>query len=166
MFEWYWKQPGVPHVEEFVADIRKKSGGNVPTARTWFGYAAIWTCQLAAEKAKSLEPVKLAKAMQGLVLPPEVALMPNNPYYRIGDNQLMPTLFVGQSQPAPAGGDPEDLFKVTQLVKGDEAALAGRPDRLQDGVAVLTAETSGRRALAAPGILPGARGSQSSLVRG
>ena len=39
-FEWYWKQPGVPHVEEFVADIRKKSGGHVPTARTWFGYAA------------------------------------------------------------------------------------------------------------------------------
>ena len=25
VFEWYWKQPGVPHVEEFVADIRKKT---------------------------------------------------------------------------------------------------------------------------------------------
>jgi branched-chain amino acid transport system substrate-binding protein len=124
VFEWYWKQPGVPHVEEFVADIRKRSGGKVPTARTWFGYTAIWTCKLAAEKAKSLEAVKLAKAMQGLVLPPEVALMPNNPYYRVGDNQLMPTLFVGQSQPAPQGGDPEDLFKVSQLVKGDEAALS------------------------------------------
>jgi len=123
VFEWYWKQPGVPHVEQFVADIRKKSGGKVPTARTWFGYAAAWSCQLAAEKAKSLEPVKLAKAMQGLKLPPEVALMPNDPYYRVGDNQLMPTLFVGTSQPAPQGGDPEDLFKVTQLVKGDQAAL-------------------------------------------
>ena len=41
VFEWYWKQPGVPHVEEFVADIRKRSGGKVPTARTWFGFAAI-----------------------------------------------------------------------------------------------------------------------------
>jgi branched-chain amino acid transport system substrate-binding protein len=124
VFEWYWKQPGVPHVEQFVADIRKRSGGNVPTARNWFGYAAVNTCKLAAEKAKSLDAVKLAKAMQGLVLPPEVALMPNDPYYRIGDNQLMPTLFVGQSQPAPAGGDPEDLFKVNQLVKGDQAALS------------------------------------------
>ena len=124
VFEWYWKQPGVPHVEEFVADIRKHAGGNVPTARTWFGFAAIHTCKLAAEKAKSLEPIKMAKAMQGLVLPPEVALMPNNPYYRVGDNQLMPTLFVGQSQPAPKGGDPEDLFKVNQLVKGDQAALS------------------------------------------
>ena len=123
-FEWYWKQPGVPHVEQFVADIRKKSGGHVPTARTWFGYAAIWTYKVAAEKAKSIEAIKLAKAMQGLVLPPEVALMPNNPFYREGDNQLMPTLFVGHSQKAPAGGDKEDLFKVTQLVKGTDAALS------------------------------------------
>jgi branched-chain amino acid transport system substrate-binding protein len=124
VFEWYWNQPGVPHVAEFVADVRKHSGGKVPTARTWFGFAAIHTCKLAAEKAKSLEPIKMAKAMQGLVLPPEVALMPNNPYYREGDNQLMPTLFVGKSQPAPKGGDPEDLFKVNQLVKGDQAALS------------------------------------------
>ena len=124
VFEWYWKQPGVPHVEEFVADIRKRTNGNVPTARTWFGYTAIHTCKLAAEKAKSLDSVAMAKAMQGLELPPEVALMPNTPYYRKGDNQLMPTLFVGQSQPAPAGGDKEDLFKVSQLVKGDEAALS------------------------------------------
>src|SRR3984957_6856841 len=123
-FEWYWKQAGVPHVEEFVADIRKRTNGAVPTARTWFGYAAIHSCRLAAEKAKSLEPIKLAKAMQGLVLPPDVALMPNDPFYREGDNQLMPTLYVGNSQKAPADGDKEDLFKVTQLVKGTDAALA------------------------------------------
>jgi branched-chain amino acid transport system substrate-binding protein len=123
VFEWYWKQPGVPHVAEFVADIRKRSGGHVPTARTWFGFASIWSCALAAEKAKSLDAVKLAQAMQGLELPPEVALMPNKTVYRIGDNQLMPTLFVGHSQKAPAGGDPEDLFAVDSLVKGTDAAL-------------------------------------------
>ena len=123
VFEWYWKQPGVPHVAEFVADIRKRSGGKVPTARTWFGFASTWTCKLAADKAKSLEPIKLAKAMQGLILPPEIALMPNDPFYRVGDNQLMPTLFVGHSQKAPAGGDPEDLFLVTSEVKGVDVAL-------------------------------------------
>ena len=37
VFEWYWKQPNVPHVKEFVAAIRKKTGGKVPTARHWFG---------------------------------------------------------------------------------------------------------------------------------
>jgi len=123
VFEWYWKQPKVPHVAEFVADIRKRSGGKVPTARTWFGFASTWTCKLAADKAQSLEPLKLAKAMQGLVLPPQVALMPNDAFYRQGDNQLMPTLFVGHAQKAPAGGDPEDLFDVTTLVKGVDAAL-------------------------------------------
>ena len=123
VFEWYWNQPGVPHVDQFVADIRKASGGKVPTARTWFGYASVHTCKLAAEKAQSLETGKMAHALQGLELPPEVALMPNTAYYRAGDNQLMPTLFVGQSQQAPAGGDPADLFKVNQLMKGDEAAL-------------------------------------------
>lgn len=123
VFEWYWKQPGVPYVKEFVAEVRKRSGGKVPTARTWFGYASVHTCKLAAEKAKSLDPVKMAHAMHGLVLPPEVALMPNNPFFRDGDNQLMPTLFVGHSRPAPAGGDPEDLFEVTEEVKGVDAAL-------------------------------------------
>jgi len=92
VFEWYWKQPGVAHLDEFVAAIRKTSGGKVPTARTWFGFTSTWSCALAAEAAKSLEPVKMAKAMQGLKLPPEVALMPNDPFYREGDNQLMPTL--------------------------------------------------------------------------
>jgi branched-chain amino acid transport system substrate-binding protein len=114
----------VPHVAEFVADVRKKSGGKVPTARTWFGYAATWSCKLAADKANSLDPIKMAKAMQGLVLPPEIALMPNDPFYRVGDNQLMPTLFVGHSQKPPAGGDPEDLFAVVSEVKGVDAALS------------------------------------------
>src|SRR5271155_5766089 len=80
VFEWYWKQPNVPHVDDFVAEIRKVSNGHVPTARTWFGYAAIWTCALAAEQAKSLEAVKMARAMQGFKLPPEVALMPDGAF--------------------------------------------------------------------------------------
>jgi branched-chain amino acid transport system substrate-binding protein len=123
VFEWYWKQPGVAHVEDFVAAVRKRSGGHVPTARTWFGYASTWSCKLAADKAKSLESLALAKAMQGMVLPPEIALMPNDPFYRVGDNQLMPTLFVGHSQRAPAGGDPEDLFAISSEMKGADAAL-------------------------------------------
>jgi branched-chain amino acid transport system substrate-binding protein len=122
VFEWYWKQPGVAHVDEFVAAIRKKSDGKVPTARTWFGFASTWSCALAAAAAKSLEPVKMAKAMQGLKLPPEVALMPNDPFYREGDNQLMPTLFVGHAQ-SKGEQDAEDLFVVDQLVKGVDAAL-------------------------------------------
>jgi branched-chain amino acid transport system substrate-binding protein len=121
VFEWWWKQPGVPHVEEFVAGIRKKTG-KVPTARTWFGYAAAWTCALVANQEKTLDAVKLARALQDFALPPDVALMPGKAFYRAGQNQLMPTLFVGKAQKAPAGGDKQDLFNVTDLVDGSKAA--------------------------------------------
>jgi branched-chain amino acid transport system substrate-binding protein len=120
VFEWYWKQPNVPHVNDFVAEIRKVSGGHVPTARTWFGYAAIWTCALAAAQAKSLDAVKMAKAMQGFKLPPEVSLMPDGAFYRAAQNQLIPNLYVGNAQ--STGSDPEDLFNVTQIVKGADIA--------------------------------------------
>jgi branched-chain amino acid transport system substrate-binding protein len=121
VFEWYWKQPNVAHLDQFVADIRKASGGHVPTARTWFGYAGIWTCALAAEQAKSLDAVKMAKAMQGFKLPPEVSLMPDGAFYRAAQNQLIPDLYVGSAQ-STGGGDPEDLFKVSDVVKGADIA--------------------------------------------
>ena len=119
VFEWYWKQENVPHLAEFVAAIRKKTG-KVPTARTWQGFASLWSCALAARAARSLDGVKVAKAMEGLKLPPEIGLMPEQPFYRPGDHQLMPTLYVGQAQ--ATGSDPEDLFKVTRLLKGPEIA--------------------------------------------
>ena len=122
VFEWYWKQPKVPHVKEFVADIRKRTGGKVPTARHWFGYVAVWTCAHAANDTKSLEATKMARFLENWKLPPEVALMPNEPFYRKGDNQLMPTLYVGHAQ-AHGTDDPEDLFVVDQEVKGVNAAL-------------------------------------------
>lgn len=121
VFEWYWKQPNVPHVADFVAAVRKKTGGHVPTARTWFGYASAWTCALGAQNANSLEAVKIAKALQGFQLPPEIALMPKDTVYREGDNQLMPTLYVGHAQ-ANGKDDPEDLFVVDMEVDGNKAA--------------------------------------------
>ena len=119
VFEWYWNQPNVPHVKEFVDAIMKKTG-RVPTARTWFGFAATWSCALAANNAKSLEAVKMAKALSGMKLPPEVSLMPDGAFFRVGQNQLIPDLFVGHAQ--AQGSAPDDLFKVTEVVKGIDAA--------------------------------------------
>ena len=119
VFEWYWKQPDVPHVADFVAAIKKKTG-KVPTARHWFGYVATWTCALVANEQKTLDAVKLAKALEGFKLPPEVALMPNAPFYRAGDHQLMPSLYVGHA--IEKGDEPDDLFKVDEIVKGADVA--------------------------------------------
>ena len=119
MFEWYWKQPGVPHVEQFVADIRKRSNGKVPTARTWFGFTSVQTYALAANHEKTLDAVKLAKALGNFELPAEVKLQPNKCYYRAGDHQLMTSSFVGEALGKPAG-DAEDLFRVDHVLAGDK----------------------------------------------
>jgi branched-chain amino acid transport system substrate-binding protein len=121
VFEWYWNQPNVPHVKEFVAEIRKRSGGNVPTARTWFGYASVWSCYHAATMAKAVDAKKMAKAMQGYKLPPDVSLMPDGAFYRAGQNQLIPDLYVGHAQ-SKGTKDPEDLFVVDEVVKGADIA--------------------------------------------
>jgi branched-chain amino acid transport system substrate-binding protein len=123
MFEWYWKQPGVPGVDKFVADIRKVNGGKVPTARHWFGYTSAMTFGLVANREKTLDSVKLAKALGDFELPPEVKLQPNKCYYRAGDHQLMTSAFVGSAQ-STGKDDPEDLFHVDQVVAGDKTAPA------------------------------------------
>jgi branched-chain amino acid transport system substrate-binding protein len=117
--EWYWNQPGVPHVAEFV-EATKKRTGRVPTARTWFGYVSVWTCALAAAKTNSLKALGMAKALQDFHLPPEVALGPNPAFYRAGQNQLMASLFIGEAQ--AKGSAPEDLFKVTSVIDGADVA--------------------------------------------
>ena len=119
VMEWYWNQPGVPHVAEFV-EATKKRTGRVPTARTWFGYVSAWTCALAAAKANSLKALDMAKALQDFHLPPEIALGPNPAFYRAGQNQLLSSLFVGEAQ--ASGSAPDDLFKVTSVVNGADAA--------------------------------------------
>jgi len=123
MFEWYWKQPGVPAVEKFVTDIRKVNGGKVPTARHWFGYTSAMTFALVANQEKSVDGVKLAKALGNFELPADVKLQPNKCYYRSGDHQLMTSAFIGEAQ-SNGKDDPEDLFRIDQVVAGDKTAPA------------------------------------------
>jgi branched-chain amino acid transport system substrate-binding protein len=121
VFEWYWNQPNVPHVKEFVAAVRPRNGGKVPTARTWFGYVATWTLALIANEKKSLDARVLAKGLEDFPLPPEIALMPDKVFYQAGTHQLIPDLYVGHAQ--AEGSVPEDLFHVDKIVKGIDAAL-------------------------------------------
>ncbi len=118
--EWWWNQPGVPHVAEFNAGIMKTYNRPAASARHWFGYVGINTFRLAAEDAKSLDAIKLAKATAGMTLPPEVALQKGKVTYREGDHELMPTIFVGQVHPPKNG--PADVFTVADEVAGETAA--------------------------------------------
>ncbi|EKM99487.1 ABC transporter substrate-binding protein [Acidocella sp. MX-AZ02] len=112
-FEWYWNQPGVAHLEDFVAAHKAKYNGKVPTARTWFGYASAHAIALAANQAKSLDALKVVRALEGLVLPPEVALQPGKCYYRAEDHQMIANMFPGN---VPNGATYPNLFNVAQTV--------------------------------------------------
>lgn len=117
--EWYWDQPGVPHVADFVEAHKKLYNGKVPTARTWFGYVSVHAIALAATKAQSIETMKVVRALEGLELPPEVALQPGKCYYRAEDHQMIANMFPGY---VPKGAAYPNLFKVSEVVPGGTIA--------------------------------------------
>jgi len=119
VIEWYWNQPGVAHVNEFTEAIRKKPG-RVPTARTWFGFTAIHACALAANTAKSLVPAKMARALNGFTLPPEVALQPHPAAFRAEQHLLIGTLWAGHAQ--ASGSTPDDLVKIDEVIESKTIA--------------------------------------------
>ena len=117
--EWWWDQPGVPHVAEFVDGI--KAAFNKPaSARHWFGFVAVHSVRLAAEKAKTLEAIKLTRALENEVLPPEVALQPGSIAFRGGGHELMANIFTGEVHPAK--GNRANVFTTAKLVPGEQAA--------------------------------------------
>jgi branched-chain amino acid transport system substrate-binding protein len=122
MFEWYWKQAaGTPGLDQFIAEVGKRTDGRVPTARTWFGYVTIHAYALACEKAKSIEAKAVARTLADMELPPDVKLQPGKVYFRGGDHQLMLSAFIGELL-QKGDGDPENLFKVNSIVAGDSIA--------------------------------------------
>lgn len=118
-FEWYWDQPGVPHVKEFVDAYKARAGGKVPTARSWFGYTSAHAVALAANEAKSLDAMKVAKALAGLELPPEVALQPGKAMYRAEDHQMIANMFPGYVK---KDAKYPDMFHVADVVPGEKIA--------------------------------------------
>ena len=148
--EWWWDQPGVPHVAEFNASM-KKITGLAATARNWFGYASVQTLAVIANQEKTLDAVpKLARALAGFKLPPEIALQPGAPAFRAGDHELMSTVFVGEAHPPQ--GDPDNMFTVQKPRARRKSRRTGRGHRLQDPVAGLTPIDTDARCLDAPGV--------------
>ena len=119
VMEWWWDQPNVPHVKEFNAAIKQRTG-KAATARNWFGFVSVATIAHVANQEKTLDAVKLARALSGFKLPPEVALQPGGAEYRPGDHELMSSVFAGEAHPPK--GDPDNMFTVRSVVPGAEAA--------------------------------------------
>ncbi len=123
--EWWWDQPNQAGVKEFVAAYKPRAGGKYPSARSWFGFASLHAIALAANKAKSLDTLKVVRALEGLELPPEIALQPNNPTYRAGDHQLIANEYPGY---VLQHGTYPNLFHVADIVPGGKIAKTVEED--------------------------------------
>jgi branched-chain amino acid transport system substrate-binding protein len=117
--EWWWDQPDNSYVKAFVDAVRKATG-KTATARHWFSYVAIHSFALAANQEKTVDGLKLAHALEGLKLPPEIALEPGQPSYRAGDHELMAAVFAGDAHDAE--GNPDNMFTVRSILPGEKAA--------------------------------------------
>jgi branched-chain amino acid transport system substrate-binding protein len=117
--EWWWNQPDVPGIKAFDAAIRSRTG-KAASARSWFGYAGIRAIAGIANQEKSLDAVVLARALQGYVLPADIALDPNRTFFNAADHELMSTVLVGEVHPPAA--DPFDVFTPRVWVEGQKAA--------------------------------------------
>ncbi len=117
--EWWWNQPDVPQVKAFDDTIRKRSN-RAASARDWFGYAAVRTLAAVANQEKSLDPVVLARALQGYTLPPDIALSAGRTFFRESDHQLISPVLVGEVHPPQ--GDPFDVFTTRASIGGEQAA--------------------------------------------
>jgi len=76
---------------------------------------------LAAEEAKSTDSRKMAKALEGFVLPPEVALQPNKCFFRAEDHQMLANSYPGEMI---HDKDYPYLFDVAEIIPGSKIALS------------------------------------------
>jgi branched-chain amino acid transport system substrate-binding protein len=121
--EWWWDQPDMLEIKAFNHAILERTG-RAASARNWFGYAAVRTVALIANQERSLDPIALARALEGYALPADVALAPGRTFFRGRDHQLMSAVLIGEVHPPRAGAF--DVFTVRATVDGEKAADSGK----------------------------------------
>src|SRR5665213_3625624 len=114
--EWYYKSEKTlgknnKVAQEFVAESIKRYG-RPPTARNAFGYITLDRLAHAMNDAKSTDPVKVARAIEGVHF---TSIFAGSAYYRKEDHQLMWPMWVAKIRPNGTPGDKYDLFDVTDI---------------------------------------------------
>jgi branched-chain amino acid transport system substrate-binding protein len=111
--EWYYDSPlcvgtGNTAGRQFAAEYKKKYSKN-PSARSAFGYIAMDRTLWAMSTAKSTDPVKTCKALEGAKFS---SIFQGQAYFRKEDHQLMWPMYIAQMQPNGTAADKGDLFKI------------------------------------------------------
>ena len=128
VMEWYWKQPGVPHVggirrpgqethrprPDRAHLVRIRLGLDLRAGR---GQGQVARCDGDGQGSAGISSCRRKSASRR-----------TGPSTGAGQNQLITTLFVGNAQ--PSGDEPEDLFKVTERRQRRRCRRHGRGERL------------------------------------
>jgi branched-chain amino acid transport system substrate-binding protein len=114
--EWYYKSDktlgaGNKAAHQFVADYTERFK-KPPTARSCFGYVSMDRLLWAMASAKTIEPVKVARALENTRF---TSIFNGTAYYRKEDHQLMWPMWVAKIRANGTPGDKLDLFDVTDV---------------------------------------------------
>ncbi|MDE2572184.1 MAG: ABC transporter substrate-binding protein [bacterium] len=124
--EWYYNSDKVftkknAQATEFVKAWRKKYP-TPPTERSCFGYVAADRLLWAMNEAKSTDPVKVARTLEGASFH---SLWDGEQAYRKVDHALMWPVWFGKLRP---NGTPEDKYDVMEIVDRQEGPKVALPE--------------------------------------
>jgi branched-chain amino acid transport system substrate-binding protein len=119
--EWYYNSPLVLGPagslgHQFVAEYRKRYG-KAPSARSAFGYISADRLIWAMNAAKSTDPAKTAKALEGARFQ---SIFQGGAYFRKEDHQLMWPMWIGQIRANGTAADKSDLFNIIGVQPPDK----------------------------------------------
>jgi branched-chain amino acid transport system substrate-binding protein len=106
---------------QFVSDYRAhylNSQKKPPTARQCFGYVSVDRMLAGMAAAKSIDSIKVARAIEGEKFQ---SIFADGGYYRKEDHQLMWPMWVADIRPNGTPSDPNDLLNV--IGKHDAASI-------------------------------------------
>ncbi|MGH7707658.1 MAG: ABC transporter substrate-binding protein [Vulcanimicrobiaceae bacterium] len=119
--EWYYDSPlcigkpgslGHKFVDEYVKKFKVK-----PSARSAFGYIAMDRLCWAMNEAKSTDPVKTARALEGAKFE---TIFEGSTYFRKEDHQLMWPMWIGSIRPNGTPGQPDNVFDILGRQEADK----------------------------------------------
>ncbi|MGH7755188.1 MAG: ABC transporter substrate-binding protein [Vulcanimicrobiaceae bacterium] len=117
-YEWYYNSPKViGNSQSARAFIKAYAAlyGNPPTERSAFGYIATTALINAIDHAKSLDAVKICRALEAV---PVDALCYTSTQFRTVDHQLNWPMWFGNVRPNGTPGQPLNLFNVLDAHPG------------------------------------------------
>ncbi len=102
---------------EFVSNYKKRYGGDA-TPRSAFGYLGMDLLLNGFNEAKSTDSVKIARALEGKKF--DSPIFVGESYFRADNHALMWPMWVGNCQATGIGGDPQNIFTVTDRIPAEK----------------------------------------------